>query len=471
MCEDLHFFLAYPWGRLSFEMMMKSIKDRDVVQLATTCVAVQGIFYALQLVILQAASAIQEGSPAEEPPCSDSEEEPAARVGTRSYVPLKIANAKRLDGNREILVDPIIFPELDMDPNEDLTSDDDCDDVDVDNIKRGVLAKITRARKAQKAPPRQSVKNRDPSPAGISSGGVEVSGIVSPREGQRIEVAENPPLVVEDEEGHIKPVHVVDQSGLGVIQTDSTVKYPLPVAEAERYDKKTKVLVGHPSSIEKDSNIAVNPEERYQNSLKQLKAARTISLGGEESLSNKDVVDIIERQKHHNAKVMDALIRFSRHLLRTDNLDGQKLRVDLLDLKFVSLMIRVGDIGRALLFSEADFLYVPFNFDRKHWVSMCIDLPNGSIVVLDSELQPIALMLPYLLSQASVFQTPTGPFEITRPSCIPQVQSPLDSGIMAYFLIHAHAKGGLEECAEVKVEQLEFEIKRLVSAIILAGVP
>ncbi|XP_023634166.1 uncharacterized protein LOC17874528 [Capsella rubella] len=141
--------------------------------------------------------------------------------------------------------------------------------------------------------------------AGISSGGVEVSGIVSPREGQRIEVAENPPLVVEDEEGHIKPVplegfdmnsaivdevgladthdftdggglgetgdvgrsidlpvcagkssgevlggncvsntnivKVVDQSGLGVIQTDSTVKYPLPVAEAERRLEDTAV--------------------------------------------------------------------------------------------------------------------------------------------------------------------------------------------------------------------------------------
>lgn len=55
MAEDINFFLAYPWGRPSFEMMMKSIKDRDVEQLATTCVAVQGLLYALQLVILQAA--------------------------------------------------------------------------------------------------------------------------------------------------------------------------------------------------------------------------------------------------------------------------------------------------------------------------------------------------------------------------------------------------------------------------------
>ncbi|XP_023639707.1 uncharacterized protein LOC17887645 isoform X2 [Capsella rubella] len=274
-----------------------------------------------------------------------------------------------------------------------------------------------------------------------------------------------------------------------------------------QYDKKTKVLVGHPSPIEKESHVVVNPEDRFQNSLKKLSAVRSISLGGEASLSNKDVFDIIERRKHLSAKVMDALIRFSLHLLRTDDIDGQKLRVDLLDSKFVSLLFRQfskfskspspaefkfpddvitqflggGDKGRALLFSEADCLYVPFNFDRKHWVSLCIDLANSCIVVIDcnthlrkdqeiiAELQPISIMLPYLIKQAGLSQSLTGPFTISRPMGVPQVQSAFDSGIMAVFLIHAHATGGLEECAEVIVEQLESEIKRLVSAIILAG--
>ncbi|XP_023640381.1 uncharacterized protein LOC111831091 [Capsella rubella] len=187
MCEDLQFFLSYPWGRLSFEMMMKSIKDRDVVQLATT-----------------SAPAIQEGSPSHEHPCSDSDEEPAADAGTRHSVPLKISNAKRLDSNCEILVDPIISPDLEMDTDEDLTWDDDCADVAVDNIvslaeegflfnndmftggcipsqlelapkkqKRGVKAKITRARKAQKPSSSQAGMNRDrgtavQAPSGVS---------------------------------------------------------------------------------------------------------------------------------------------------------------------------------------------------------------------------------------------------------------------------------------------------------------
>ncbi|EOA17669.1 hypothetical protein CARUB_v10006038mg [Capsella rubella] len=69
-----------------------------------------------------------------------------------------------------------------------------------------------------------------------------------------------------------------------------------------------------------------------------------------------------------------------------------------------------------------------------------------------------------------VCQSLTGPFTILRPMCVPQVQSASGSGMMAVFLIHAHATGGLEECVEVNVDHLESEIKRFVSAIILAGV-
>ncbi|EOA18281.1 hypothetical protein CARUB_v10006780mg [Capsella rubella] len=168
MCEDLQFFLGYPWGRLSFETMMKSIKDRDVVQLATTCVTVQGVLYALQLVILQAAPAIQDGSPADELPCSDSQEEPAADVGNRSSVTLKISNAKRLDGICEILVDPVIFPDLEMDHAEDLTWDDESG-VGTKEAEKGVLAKISRARKGQKPPPNQASKFKHPPPTASDS--------------------------------------------------------------------------------------------------------------------------------------------------------------------------------------------------------------------------------------------------------------------------------------------------------------
>lgn len=210
---------------------------------------------------------------------------------------------------------------------------------------------------------------------------------------------------------------------------------------------------------------------------------------------------------------MDALLKFSRHLLRTDDVDGVRLRVDVLDSRFVSQLTRLyskfskcaadevftfpnvlvdivggrGEVDRVQLFTEADYLYLPFNFDKKHWVALCVDLLQAKIVVLDSnvqlrkdavifaELQPLAIMLPFLIKQAGanelMRQLRTTPFAIERPLGIPQVKASQDSGIMSIFLIHAHAAGGVEECVEFDIGSLPIESKKLVSAIILAGLP
>lgn len=58
MVENLEKFLQYPWGRKSFDRMMTTIKERDLAQLATADVAVQGLFIALQAVVFEAVPAI-----------------------------------------------------------------------------------------------------------------------------------------------------------------------------------------------------------------------------------------------------------------------------------------------------------------------------------------------------------------------------------------------------------------------------
>ena len=40
MVEDVDAFLAYPWGRFTFEMIIKSIKEREIEQLESTCFVV-----------------------------------------------------------------------------------------------------------------------------------------------------------------------------------------------------------------------------------------------------------------------------------------------------------------------------------------------------------------------------------------------------------------------------------------------
>ena len=102
MSENLSTFLNFPWGRLIFEMTMKSIKKREVEQLATTFVVVEGLLYALQQVVLQAAPAIQEGPVSKETIGSESHEE-AGELIHHQVGPFKLGNAKDLDAKCEVI--------------------------------------------------------------------------------------------------------------------------------------------------------------------------------------------------------------------------------------------------------------------------------------------------------------------------------------------------------------------------------
>lgn len=89
---------------------MKQIKERENEQLATTCFVVQGLLYVLQLVVLQAAPSIQEGSVIDETIESDSEEaEDDVEEGPRESVAFKLGNAKDLDANCSVKHLSIIF--------------------------------------------------------------------------------------------------------------------------------------------------------------------------------------------------------------------------------------------------------------------------------------------------------------------------------------------------------------------------
>ncbi|KAL9299103.1 hypothetical protein AtEden1_Chr2g0228411 [Arabidopsis thaliana] len=107
------------------------------------------------------------------------------------------------------------------------------------------------------------------------------------------------------------------------------------------FDKKTKLLVGHPSPLLSVGKVVTDPEERYQRSLSKIKGKISISIVGKVFLSPKEISDIIERKKQFTSKVMDALIKCSRHLLRTNDIDGETLMFDVLGSKFVSQLTRL----------------------------------------------------------------------------------------------------------------------------------
>ncbi|CDY37103.1 BnaAnng04620D [Brassica napus] len=58
--KDLDAILAYPWGRVSFDMLMSSIKERKEVSLSQNTIALKGFVLALQLVIVECVPALTE---------------------------------------------------------------------------------------------------------------------------------------------------------------------------------------------------------------------------------------------------------------------------------------------------------------------------------------------------------------------------------------------------------------------------
>ncbi|KAF8107341.1 hypothetical protein N665_0123s0032 [Sinapis alba] len=132
---DIEEFLAFPWGRLAFDMLMDSIKKRDEVSLSKNTIALKGL--ALQLVIVEAVSSLTEVvqescSPSE----SDSGEEDndSIHIKTKKQT-LSPAHAREVDKKVEAFVRCIIP----MDPQHRvdesiLLRSDEVSDSKVDNL-------------------------------------------------------------------------------------------------------------------------------------------------------------------------------------------------------------------------------------------------------------------------------------------------------------------------------------------------
>ncbi|XP_024011372.1 uncharacterized protein LOC112086632 [Eutrema salsugineum] len=132
MVEDLDAFLQYPWGRLSFDVMMNSIKGRNLSQILTATITVGGLFPALQMVVLEAVPSIQDDDES-----SDDEVSSPSRVASRGRpqkVQLQLNKARVLDEEEKIdMVEPDKNFEFDNE-QEDLSWSEDEPDERVDHM-------------------------------------------------------------------------------------------------------------------------------------------------------------------------------------------------------------------------------------------------------------------------------------------------------------------------------------------------
>ncbi|KAH0897737.1 hypothetical protein HID58_047305 [Brassica napus] len=107
---DIEEFLSYPWGRLAFDMLMTSIKNRDEISLSQNTIALKGFALALQLVIVEAVPAltevVQDACSSSESESEDDETEyPVSKAKKKTLNP---AHTREVDRKAEVVVSSII---------------------------------------------------------------------------------------------------------------------------------------------------------------------------------------------------------------------------------------------------------------------------------------------------------------------------------------------------------------------------
>ncbi|KAF8087013.1 hypothetical protein N665_0603s0015 [Sinapis alba] len=142
LIKDLDVFFAYPWGRVSFDMLMSSIKERKEVSLSQNTIALKGFVLSLQLVIVEAVPALTEAvrdstsSGSEGDSGDDDDNMEGDKAGKRSISP---SHARDTDAAGKAAVQSVL-----VDVNHEIRNSSDLDwsDDDEDPIVENMLKLI-----------------------------------------------------------------------------------------------------------------------------------------------------------------------------------------------------------------------------------------------------------------------------------------------------------------------------------------
>lgn len=196
---------------------------------------------------------------------------------------------------------------------------------------------------------------------------------------------------------------------------------------------------------------------------------------------------------------MDVLIHHTRFVFLSNSEHMHSKNSVFLDTKFVSLLAKsftnfskpakkdcvrfpaalCSFVAADCPIAEVSRFYFPFNFDKQHWVGVCVDVSLAQVIVLDcntslkmdamvaADLRPITQMFPYILRQAGKQLTAKEmkPLTIDRPRAVPQKSNLFESGITTVLLIQAHAVGGVDVCKCITSEVLDTEVQRIAVMI------
>ncbi|KAL0774852.1 hypothetical protein Bca101_040004 [Brassica carinata] len=279
---------------------------------------------------------------------------------------------------------------------------------------------------------------------------------------------------------------------LGACRKSKRLK-ALPKSLVGQYECDMRLLNRARVAFVDPDNIGGNIDyaAKFSSLLDKLKTPFTIRIG-QSTLESNDLNELVQRSSPLPPKVVDVLIGHISSQFTLNSPPNQSNHPVFMDTQFVSQLSKLFTkfskmskkesfrfpshiLERVQSYPDADRYYLPFNLDRKHWVDVCVDCSNWSIVLMDcnialrtdsmmvKEVTPIAQMFPYLLKQGGkqLLHKDARAFPIERPRSIPQNTSHADSAVSALLLVQAHAVAGVNLCKCITPDKIGSEVERL----------
>ncbi|KAF8084354.1 hypothetical protein N665_0721s0011 [Sinapis alba] len=434
---DIDEFLAFPWGRMAFDMLMDSIKKHDKVSLSKNTIALKGFSLALHLVIVEAVPSLTEvvqESCSSSKSDSDEEDNDSIRIKTKKQT-LSHAHTREVDRKAEAIVRCIIpsDPQQPIDESI-LTRLDEVPDIKVDNLLKLVNANHC------------FVKTM-------------FTGGLTKLEVDRLRVKENVASTIQPD----------------ITRIDAYVMATV-VSMLLSFRNEMMALVS------KASHLVI-----YRKS-------RPTREDANDEIINKIIEYSTPPTSDQACPVMDILIRLIRGTFKKQAPTKTDRTCQFLDARFASMLGRCypkfkkakskndymfskGLAGCILMPTSHHNMptrfYFPFNVDNRHWIGLCIDWPASKIYVLDcnptvrsyvslsTELRAIADLFLHLLKFSGRIATVDGiNLSVDRVKGVAQNTNTADAGLPAALLMQTHAMFGADTCRCITPFVLPEEAQR-----------
>ncbi|RID46158.1 hypothetical protein BRARA_I02839 [Brassica rapa] len=505
---DLEEFYSFPWGRLAFEMLIGSIKQRDEVSLSQNTIAVKGFALALQLVMIEAvpdltAVVLETCSSSESDSCDDDDDFTHKKTKKKTLSP---GHAREIDKKTNVIVRSIIpeDPDRPLIPAN-LVWADEVLDVKVENLLKLIAQShpftaemfkggatkldVERMRELGRAGGKQKRKTKTQT----NTETVEDKRIAA------IVLSMLKPEVERVEANVAKAVSMAEDTATKFASFDTTVMVSIQNLLNNFKDEVIRSVM----QIHNSANAPTQPTQPDVDTTNHVQ--RKVDIVHPHPDPNDDIIaQVIGSLSQYSTPprnasvcpVVDILVRFVRATCNMQQHSSLGRIPEFLDSRYVALLFKHfpkfsrSKTPDAYPFPKGLFellrkdnptgaavthYYFPFDLGNKQWVGVCFDCTAWKLTVLDcnisirsdsqiaTQLRPFAEMIPSLLKRTGRISNTTAyhGVVIERPKVVAQNTNPSHSALTSILLMQTHAIFGLESCRCITPTLLTEEAHRV----------